>query len=273
MTTTRSVALLVLVATVGLTIAPVASGAVVGALTADTTTDTEATDPEANTSVSMFMQSSAAETEHAVDDGMFEAKYDAADNDSRTTLVRDRTATLENRLEALEAEREQLRDRKDELNQGEYQARMTRLTVEIRSLDRAAGQLEPRAADAGVSDRVATLQSNAAELTGPEVAEIARGLAGPEGTPGGGSADSSGPPADTPGTESTTNSGAEPGSPADTPETESAADTGAEPGSAAATPETGSNARSEADSERPKNDPETPSSPGTEADAESDRER
>lgn len=266
MTTTRSVALLVLVATVGLTIAPIASGAVVGALTADTTTDTEATDPEANTSVSMFMQSSAAETEHAVDNGMFEAKYDIADNDSRTALVRDRTATLENRVEALEAEREQLRDPDDNLDQREYHARMTRLTVEIQSLDRAAGQLEPRAAEAGVSDRVAQLQSNAAELTGPEVAEFARGLAGPEGTPGGGPSDSSGPPADTLGNEATTDTGAEPGSPADAPDNESTVDTGAEPGSPVDAPDTGSGA----DSESPKNEPETASSPGTEADAESD---
>ena len=221
MTTTRSVALLVLVATVGLMIAPIASGAVAGVLTDDATTEAETTDSATNTSVSMYMQSSAAETENAVDGGMFEAKYGAADNDSQTALVRDRTANLEDNLEALQAEREALRDQQDDLHPGEYQARMTRLTVEIQSLDRAAGQIEHRADEAGVGDRVAHLQANASALTGPEVADLARSLAG------GGPSDGSGPPAETPGNESNAATGAEAGPPTDTPEASSDSERGA----------------------------------------------
>ena len=242
MTTTRSVALLVLVATVGLMIAPIASGAVAGVLTDETTTETETTDSATNTSVSMFMQSSAAETENAVDDGMFEAKYSAADNDSQTALVRDRTADLEDKLEALEAEREALREQQDDLHPGEYQARMTRLTVEIQSLDRSAGQIEHRADEAGVGDRVTHLQANASALTGPEVSEFARSLAG------GGPSNGSGPPAETPGNESTATTGAEAGPPAETP--------GAS-----------SDSEQESDTSPPANSSDADSSPGSEAGA------
>ncbi|WP_193788004.1 hypothetical protein [Natronorubrum sulfidifaciens] len=242
MTTTRSVALLVLVATIGLTVAPIASGAVVGALTDETTADTDTTESESTTSVSMFMQSSAADTENTVEDGMFEAKYDAADNESRTDLVHDRTTTLEQRLEALEAERDQLREREDDLSRGEYQARMTRLTVEIDSLERSAGHVEKRANGADVEDRLATLRENASELRGPDVAEIARGLGGGNGAPGGGPADDAGPPTESPGTGPNADTGAEAGPQTNTSGTGPNAGVGAEKASPTTDPDPEPNA-------------------------------
>lgn len=186
MTTTRSVALLVLVAVVGLLVAPVASGTVVGAFT------DEDAESEPNTTVSTFMQASAADAENTIDEGMFEAKYESADNESREAIVLERTNELEERLEELEAERTELRERKDELHPGEYQARMTQLTVEIKSLERSIDRTEQRAAETGVDDgRLAELRENASALTGPEVAEIARGI-GADGIPGNGPPDDRG---------------------------------------------------------------------------------
>ncbi|WP_201294041.1 ABC transporter C-terminal domain-containing protein [Natronorubrum halalkaliphilum] len=196
MTTTRLVVLLVLVTTVGLTVAPVASGAVADALV--DTDDAGDGASETNTTVSTFMQSSAADTENAVESGMFDAKYNAAEDDEQGDMVVDRTATLENRLDELEAEREALNESGDDLHPGEYQARLAKLGAEIRSLETELDKTEQRAVETGVDDeRLANLQSNASNLTGSEVAQLARGLAGGNGTPGG--------PPDDPGNQSAGN--------------------------------------------------------------------
>lgn len=185
MTATRFVALLVLVA-VGLTVAPIASGAVVGVFGDDPADVDDGSETE--TTVSTFMQSSAADAEHTVDAGMFDAQYDRADNDTRTDMVLDKTDGLEDQLETLEAEREELRDQ--ELDRGEYQARMTQFTVEIRALERDIDRTERRANETGVdADRLAQLRTDAADLSGPEVAATARGLAGISDTPGAGPPD------------------------------------------------------------------------------------
>ncbi|WP_436347294.1 hypothetical protein [Natronorubrum sp. FCH18a] len=197
MSTSRSVAFLVLVAIVGLTVAPIASGAVVGTLTGDSNDEGESSDEiESTMDVSTFMQSTATDTERSVESGMHDSRYNAADNESRADLVLERTDELEDRLETLEAERDELRESKadDDLHPGEYRARMTRLTVEIQSLERSIDRTEQRANETDVDDeRLDDLRENAASLSGPEVAEIARGLGGPDGTPGGGPPDHAGP--------------------------------------------------------------------------------
>jgi len=183
MTISRSIGVLVLIAIVGLTIAPATSGAVVGAFAdsagADSGDDASAT----NGSISTFMQSSAADTESTVDSEMFEARYDAADNESRNEIVLDRTADLEEQLETLEEKRETL-EKGDEIHhRGEYQAKMTQLTVEIRALERSIDGTEKRALEAGVDEeRLEELRTSAKDLEGPEITEIAHRLAGPNGT-------------------------------------------------------------------------------------------
>ncbi|WP_440770048.1 hypothetical protein [Natronorubrum sp. DTA28] len=190
MRTSRSVAFLVLVAIVGLTVAPIASGAVVGTLTDDSDSEGESSD-EVNTDVSAFMQSVATDTDRSVESGMHDSRFEAADDDRRADIVLERTADLEDRHADLEAEREELEERKDDLHRGEYQARMAQVTVEIQSLERAIDRTEQQATETDVDDerldeRLGELRENAATLSGPEVAEIARGLGGPDGTPGGG---------------------------------------------------------------------------------------
>lgn len=200
---TRSITLLALLAVVGLAVAPVAGSAVVGTLSDDV--DDETT----NATVSAYMQSSAADAENEVDAGMFDARYEATDDEHRSEAVLDRTDELEQRLADLEAEREELREREADLPRGEYQARMAKLSVEIQSLERSLERTEHRAAEAGVDDdRLEKLRANAGELRGPEVAEIARGLGHGDGSPDEGQPDDrgSGPP-DDPGNQSTTDRG------------------------------------------------------------------
>ncbi|ELY90363.1 hypothetical protein C483_12663 [Natrialba hulunbeirensis JCM 10989] len=219
MSTTRVVGF-VLLAVIGLTVAPVAGAAVVpatpdemgdtdaqahahavSALFTNETSDTDgsesgsdansnATSP--NTTVAEFMQSTSAEAEHAVDDGLFDARYETADNDSKSRLVDERATSFDTRLAELEAEREELRERQDELSTAAYQARLTRLTVEIASLNDSIDRTKPKGVAVGHDPtRFETLQENASSLTGPEVATTARGLPGFEDHPGVGG----GPPA------------------------------------------------------------------------------
>ncbi|TYL40066.1 hypothetical protein CV102_00340 [Natronococcus pandeyae] len=180
MTATRSVVLLVAVALVGLTVAPAASGAFAGAIGADSTTeqpDEEEVAP--GQSVSTFMQSSAADTSNTVESEMFEAKYEDADNETRKTLVDERADGLEATLESLENERDELQEQEDELSEPQYQARMTRLTVEITALERSVEQTQPFALDTDVGlDRLESIRENAAELSGEQIADIAKQLVG-----------------------------------------------------------------------------------------------
>ncbi|NUB90714.1 hypothetical protein HT576_06730 [Haloterrigena sp. SYSU A121-1] len=188
--TSRSVALFALVALLGLTIAPIASGAVVPSFAADET----GAESNSTASVSTHMQSNAADTENTVDAELFTKQYEAADNESREALVLDRTDDLGERLETLEAEREELRERQDELDRGAYQARMAKFSVEIRSLEREIERTRQRANETGAdAARLDELRTDAENLNGPEVAETVRQLGGPDTVPG------RGPPEDRPG--------------------------------------------------------------------------
>ncbi|ELZ06242.1 hypothetical protein C482_00430 [Natrialba chahannaoensis JCM 10990] len=221
MSTTRVVGF-VLLAVIGLTVAPVSGAAVVPA-TPDQMGDTDAqtdavwnlaaenetsnaeasvsesdgessenSNSSANTTVADFMQSTAADAEHTVDNGLFEVTYETADNESKSRLVNERAASFDNRLAQLEAEREELRDQKDDLSSAAYQARLTRLTVEIASLNDSIERTKPKGVAVGHDPtRFEILQENASSLTGPEVATTARGLPGFEDHPGVGG----GPPA------------------------------------------------------------------------------
>ncbi|APX97112.1 hypothetical protein [Natronorubrum daqingense] len=185
MTTRRPVILLVFLAVLGLTMAPAAGGVVDSSVSTSPSIDNESAESP-DTNVSTFMQSSAADAESEVDAGMYESKYESAEDD-RDEVVHDRTDQLESQQESLEDEYETLQEETDSID-GEYQARMTQLTVQINALERSINQTEQQAAEAGVDDdRLGALQENASEMAGPEVAAFAQELAGPSGTPGGGS--------------------------------------------------------------------------------------
>lgn len=180
MTTTRS-AVLIVVAVVGLTVAPVASAALATGFAAqdDEGADEEPDNTSMGAEVSEFMQSSAASADHAVETRMFDAAYRNADENHRADVVSDRATTLEQRLAVLEREHEELTEQRDEMNPVAYDARMTRLTVQITSLENAINETEPRADESGVgTDSLADLRTSALALSGPEIAERASQLIG-----------------------------------------------------------------------------------------------
>ncbi|MFB6206709.1 MAG: hypothetical protein ABEJ05_09320, partial [Haloglomus sp.] len=203
----RRASMLVAVAVV---LAVVGSGAVAGAsgpfslvstqedAPTDTTTPTPTATPtaasdETNTTdanasfgltVASFAQASAAEAEGEVSHGMFAAAVNRSEGEARAAAVRQRTATLSERVTELREERAALLDDTD-LNFSE-RARAARLATRANQLAQNINQTSDIAARVGVNTtRLERLRDEADELTGPKVAEIARGLAGmPDAVPG-----------------------------------------------------------------------------------------
>lgn len=185
--THRSIAI-VLIVVVALATAPAAGAALVGGVTSgdesstgETTSTADSTDASMGAELSAFMQASATDADESIDAELFIAAFEKGDNETREAIVSERTAHLEQRLERLEADYQDLLERKDEMNPVAYNARMTRLTVQIESLNRSIDDVEPRARDVGVdTEALERLRTEASELSGPEVAAIARNLSGVE---------------------------------------------------------------------------------------------
>lgn len=127
----------------------------------------------------------------------------AATADAKADVVADRLDRLQQRLEALEQEKRALEDARenDEISEGEYRSRMAELAARTETVKQLAVASEARAnslpedvlADKDINrTAIQTLRQNAEELAGPEVAEIARSIAGENV----GRSVSQGPPAD-----------------------------------------------------------------------------
>lgn len=158
--------------------------------------DSHGNETEANASVgaevSSFMQASTAEAEGEVDDGMFEAALNRTDDpEVRRQLVENRTQRLEQRQQRLEERRAEIRGTGDVRDR----ALAVRVAVGADRLEQSVNETEPVAASVGVdTERLTQLRTNARNLTGGEVSDLARGLAGPPADrPGAG-----GPPGDAP---------------------------------------------------------------------------
>ncbi|MFW6017948.1 MAG: hypothetical protein ACOCPX_03935 [Halapricum sp.] len=133
----------------------------------------------------------------------------AQGNASKAAVVADRLPAIENRLDELTEQREQLRTAYENgtLDRDTYQARTTTVVARIQHLEHqlnrsqsVADALPEQARTAGGLDSgdIDRLRERAGEMRGGEVAEIARGIAGPR--VGSGMPDSpGGPPAGVPG--------------------------------------------------------------------------
>jgi len=207
MTDTRAPAVAALCAVALLAVVAPIAGAAAGGTQSDATNATN--DSSMGAEISAFMQSSASEADGAVEDGMFEAEYDERPDD-RATLVENRTGDLQSDLADLRERRQELRENRDEMSQVEYRARMSRLVSDIRSLERSVNRTEPLAEAAGVdTTALRTTRNDASELSGQEVAELAKHMAvvtderpdrGPDGDRGNGEANGrEGGPKDSPG--------------------------------------------------------------------------
>jgi hypothetical protein len=110
---------------------------------------------------------------------MFTARFNDASAENRKDLVRGRANNLETRLEQLREQRAELKDRADgDLTLAE-RAKAARLTARINALEASIDTTSTAAERAGVdSNRLQQLRSQASELNGSEVSEMARGLAG-----------------------------------------------------------------------------------------------
>lgn len=159
--------------------------------------------------ISSFMQASAAEADGTVDTGMWTAEFDATENESaRAELVERRTDELRDRLNELQQRKEELTAEREAGNVSEtaYKAKISNLVGRIESLRSAINATEPRAERVGAdAEELDTLRSQTENLTGPEIAAVARNVSGVDAAnvsagPGGvGNGD--GPPADAGNTE------------------------------------------------------------------------
>ena len=174
-----------------------------------------------------------AEVTGEVESRAFEVGLDRAEtSEERADLVAQRLDRSEQRLDAIEQRQRELQERRDagELSQGAYAARMAETAARAETVRRdanrtaaVAGEIpETIRADRGLDDeRLGTLRDRANELSGPEVAAIARGVTG---TDVGGpiASERRGPPAELPANESDRRGGGSAGNVGERPTNQSA---------------------------------------------------
>lgn len=161
-------------------LAVLAMGAMGGAVADSHGNETDANVSEnasVGAEVSSFMQASTAEAEGEVDDGMFKAALNRTeDPEERRQLVENRTQRLEERQQRLEERRAAIQNTGDVRDR----ALAVRVAVGADHLEKSVNQTEPVAASVGVdTERLQQLRTNARNLSGGEVADLAQGLAGP----------------------------------------------------------------------------------------------
>lgn len=115
----------------------------------------------------------------------------ANSNESKAAVVGEQVAELRERLTELDERKQQLREarRNGSISEAKYSAKMSELASETETVRRlanatsneSAGLPADLLAEHGVNaTAIETLKTDAANLTGPEVARIARTIAGPD---------------------------------------------------------------------------------------------
>ncbi|SIR47134.1 hypothetical protein SAMN05421858_2380 [Haladaptatus litoreus] len=154
---------------------------------ADTSINTFQTEENATSSnstlgaeISSFMQVSTSQAEGTVDTGLWVARFNQTQNRSaQQALVRHQTEDLETELDALQQRKRNLVEARNsgEISRLQYQARMSELVGDIRSVQHAINTTKPRAETVGTRvNRLQRLDRQANNVGGPEVAEVARSL-------------------------------------------------------------------------------------------------
>ncbi|NHN59915.1 MULTISPECIES: hypothetical protein [Halorussus] len=137
--------------------------------------------------ISAFMQTSAAEVDGAVETGMWGAAFNGTENRS------ERVRLVERRTEELNSTLAELRERKAELvaeraagnaSEAAYKAKISGLVGRINALESAVDATADRAEEVGVDpEALGTLRTATANLSGPELAAVARNVTGVGTTP------------------------------------------------------------------------------------------
>lgn len=167
-------------------VAAPALGLEAGVLTA---TDAEETNETADfgEQVSTFAQSSAVEANETIEMGMWEQALN--DSEAPEHAIENRLANIEDRIERLEERSQQLEAQRDagDINEQAYQARASAILTQIQNLERAVNHTQEAGEKRGVGvnqTKLDTLRTNAANMTGPEVSELARNITdAPRGPP------------------------------------------------------------------------------------------
>lgn len=131
-----------------------------------------------------------AEVSGEVEERTFGHRIAAANsNRSKAAVIASESSSLEERLSEIQSQQETLKEKHDNgtLSKGQYKARTAKLVAEARTIQRILNTTEstaetlPSAAlqDNGVSvQSISNLQQSAKNLTGPEVSEMAKEIAG-----------------------------------------------------------------------------------------------
>lgn len=131
-----------------------------------------------------------AEVEGELDVHAFDRRVEEApDDDARAAVVANAVNGTTERLAELRERRDELRERHENgtISESEYRVRTARLAAELSTAERVANKSasvaegipnETLAANGVDAERIETLRSEARDLRGGEVAEIARGIAG-----------------------------------------------------------------------------------------------
>lgn len=154
--------------------------------------------PPMGANISMFMQANLAQAEGAVENGMWVAAYANASNASaKRALVERRVGELNTTVTELQAERRALQAafRNGSINRTTYLAELSVIVGRLAALGESLDDAGDRGRAVGVDvTRLDELRTQARELGGAEVAQIARSLAGDRGPPGQSDLFGDGPP-------------------------------------------------------------------------------
>lgn len=153
-------------------------------------TDDAAVDPGAQFAGVVGVQE--AEIAGDVDRRTFGIKVaQAASNDSKADVVAEQLGDVEERLASLEQRKTELEEARENgsMSEGEYRAKVARLHAETKTAEKLTNDTENASQGLPVelleskginATAIQTLKERASEMSGPEVAEIARSIAGPD---------------------------------------------------------------------------------------------
>ncbi len=190
MNTSRWVVVAAVLAAVGVTVvAPVAALAPVGPVPqagdngtaddgpAEDTADNRTVNGSFGTQVASFMQASAASTDSSVESGVWQASVNRSAQPGRA--VESRAAALEDRLDRLQNRSARLAAARERggIPEVAYTARASAVRAQLDAVRTAISEANETAQQAGVNTaRLDRLRDRAANLTGPEVAALARNI-------------------------------------------------------------------------------------------------
>ena len=131
------------------------------------------------TEMTAFMQSNAAQTEDTVENGMWEAAFQRANESAQARLATARVGTMNDRMTALVEQKERLQERyrNGTLSHSEYVRAASELHGRIAALKSGTNGTANAAERAGLNrTALETLRTQAKNMSGPDIAGVARGL-------------------------------------------------------------------------------------------------